>query len=85
MTRILHYLVILLGLLMAASIVGLNFDQTWPMVFGFGLLVGAYSHALDDGIPLPRLIWQSPRLYRNAGLFLKMGDRRWWLVSVNSR
>lgn len=23
-----------------------------------------------------RLIWQSPRLFRNAGLFLKLGNRR---------
>jgi hypothetical protein len=47
-----------------------------------GLLVGLYSAALDAGVTLPRLVWQSPALFRNAGLFLKWGDRRWRLLRV---
>jgi hypothetical protein len=27
-----------------------------------------------------RLIWQSPKLFRNAGLFLKVGHRRFRLI-----
>lgn len=49
---------------------------------GLGLLVGLYSAALEDGVRLPRLVWQSPAMFRNAGLFLKCGDRRWRLLRV---
>lgn len=28
-----------------------------------------------------RLIWQSPRLFRNAGLFIKFGNRRFRLLA----
>ena len=47
-----------------------------------GLLVGLYSASLEHGMRLPRLVWQSPALSRNAGLFLKWGDRRWRLLRV---
>jgi hypothetical protein len=30
-----------------------------------------------------RLIWQSPKMYFNWGLFLKVGKRRWRVIGWN--
>ena len=35
-----------------------------------------------------RLIWQTPKLFKNSGLFLKVGNRRvcilpWPLITIN--
>lgn len=48
-------------------------------------LLGLYSAALADGMRLPKLVWQSPALFRNSGVFLKCGDRRWRLLRWGAR
>lgn len=29
---------------------------------------------------LPKLVWQSPKLYKYAGLYLKVGNKRYRLI-----
>lgn len=73
------------GVFSAIGVIG-NLDLGWfTLAVCLGVLIGAYDGALDDGWPLPRLVWQTPSMYRNAGLFLKIGDQRWRLFSVSSR
>jgi hypothetical protein len=69
--------------LLAAGLAGL--DPRHPGVFVLAVLLALYADALDAGLRLPRLVWQSPAMFRNAGLFLKWGDRRWRLVRVTVR
>jgi hypothetical protein len=33
----------------------------------------------------PKLIWQSPKLFYYAGLFLKLGDKRYRIIKVGQR
>lgn len=66
--------------LLAAGLAGLAPDH--PAVFGLAVLLALYADALESGLRLPRLVWQSPLLFKNAGLFLKFGDRRWRLLLV---
>ena len=77
---VLHTGVCLAAVMVAAVLTGGQaFSATTLFI---GVLVGLYSAGLEDGLRLPRLVWQSPSLYRNAGLFLKCGDRRWRLLRV---
>jgi hypothetical protein len=64
----------------AAALSGIEPDR--PVVWLVAGLIALYSLSLDAGLRLPRLIWQSPQLFGNAGLFLKFGDRRWRLVRI---
>ena len=79
-----HYVCALyLVTLLAAVLTGAH-----TSLAGCLLMAGAvalYCVLLDAGVRLPRLVWQSPKLFRNSGLFLKCGDRRWRLVRVQVR
>lgn len=73
------YLVVLLADVLTGA--ALSLEACLLMACGVAL----YLSALEAGLRLPRLVWQSPRLFRNSGLFLKCGDRRWRLLRWMTR
>lgn len=54
----------------------------WAYAATMGGLVGLSMALEEDGITLA---WQTPRLYRNAGLYLKVRNKRYriWKVGVH--
>lgn len=81
MLRVTSYVALAYALcLLAAGLAGL--DQTHPAVFTLAVFLALYADALDAGMRLPRLRWQSPRCSRNPGLFFQWGDHRWRLVRL---
>lgn len=77
------HVAVALWVAIAASWVATGQDIGHPGLVLLVIFLGLYGAALDDGVRfVPRLVWQSPALFRNAGLFLKCGDRRWRLLRV---
>jgi len=57
-------------------------DYRWWYPLALGCVVGLAMRLEEDGV---RLIWQSPRLFQCAGLYLKIGNKRYRVAKVGLR